>query len=304
MNPNSPCFRVLVAMMLAGTVGSSVSWAADSIAPAPIMERPLTPAVSDQPGEQPSPQHVWVPGHRRWSEGAYVWETGRWDVPPVANAAWSAPQWQKVPNGFVLKEGYWQEIDPTQMVPRPATAAAPAPVEEIVVVAAPPPPQREIIVERPPPAHVWVGGYWHWKAGRHVWIGGQWMLPPRANAVWVAPRWELRGGRYAFVQGFWRDVGVAVGVGGGSTQVVVAASTGPVQEVLVVSAPPPRREVVYAPPSRFHVWIPGYWHWRGGRHVWVAGHYELPPHGQKVWYEPRWERRGGNYIFIEGRWGR
>lgn len=305
MNPNSPRFRTLAAVVLAGVIGSTVVRAADAIAPAPMLEKPLSPAVGDQPGERPSPQHVWVPGHWRWSEGAYVWETGRWDIPPVTNAVWNAPQWQKVPNGFVLKEGFWQEVDPTQLAPRPAATPVAAPTEEIVVVAPPPPPQREIIIERPSPVHVWVGGYWHWRAGKHVWVGGQWILPPRANAVWVAPRWESRGGRYVFVQGFWRDVGVAVGVGAGTSQVVVSSTTGPGQEVLVVAAPPPpRREIIYAPPSRFHVWIPGYWAWRGGRHVWMAGHYELPPHGHHAWQEPRWERRGGNYIFIEGRWGR
>jgi hypothetical protein len=305
MNLKPLGFRALAALVLAGLTGASVARAVDAIGPAPIMERPLTPAVGDQPGQQPSPQHVWVPGHWRWSEGAYVWETGRWDVPPVSNAVWTAPQWQKVANGFVLKEGFWQEVDPAQLAARVVPAPVAAPAEEIAVVVAPPPPQREIIVERPSPAYVWVGGYWHWRAGKHVWIGGQWQLPPRANAVWVAPRWELRGGRHVFVQGFWRDVGVAVAVGGGSSSVVVAASTGPAQEVMVVSAPPPpRAEVVFAPPSRFHVWIPGYWAWRGGRHVWVAGHYEMPPHGQHLWHEPRWERRGGSYIFVEGRWGR
>jgi hypothetical protein len=52
------------------------------------------------------------------------------------------------------------------------------------------------------------------------------------------------------------------------------------------------------------MWINGYWAWRGGRHVWIAGRYERPPQGHRRWVEPRWERRGGNYIFIEGRWGK
>ena len=76
-------------------------------------------------------------------------------------------------------------------------------------------------------------------------------------------------------------------------------------EVVVVQAPPPPRvEVVYAPPGPGFIWVKGYWSWRGGRHVWIAGRYERPPRGHHHWVEPRWERRGGRYVFIEGRWGR
>ena len=35
--------------------------------------------------------------------------------------------------------------------------------------------------------------------------------------------------------------------------------------------------MVYARPSRAHLWVPGYWSWHGGRYVWIAGHYEVPP---------------------------
>ena len=68
-------------------------------------------------------------------------------------------------------------------------------------------------------------------------------------------------------------------------------------------APPPvRREVIVVPPSSRHVWVPGYWGWRGGRHVWVEGRWMLPPRGHAVWVEPRWERRHGHYVFVEGFW--
>ena len=50
------------------------------------------------------------------------------------------------------------------------------------------------------------------------------------------------------------------------------------------------------------MWVAGYWGNDRGRHVWVAGHWERPPHGRTVWVEPRWERRGRGYIFIEGYW--
>lgn len=68
--------------------------------------------------------------------------------------------------------------------------------------------------------------------------------------------------------------------------------------------PPPRHEVIIERnrPSRDHVWVPGYWAWRGGRHEWVEGRWERPPHGRKVWVEPKWEHRGKGYVFVEGYW--
>lgn len=269
---------------------------APTVAPAPIVDKPLAPAANDVPGDQPTPQHVWVPGHWRWNEGAYVWESGRWEVPPAPNVAWTPPQWQLQGNGYVLKEGFWDEAPP-------APAAAPVATQEIAVAEPPPPPQREVIYERPAPTYVWVPGFWSWQNGRHVWIAGHWELPPRANVMWVPARWELRGNRYVLLPGYWRETAVVAAPPPPAPQVVVAPPA-PAPQVVVMAPPPPRHEVVYARPSPYHVWVPGYWAWRGGRHVWIAGHYDLPPRGYRTWVEPRWERRGGSYIMIEGHWGR
>ena len=82
-------------------------------------------------------------------------------------------------------------------------------------------------------------------------------------------------------------VAVMLGVG---VSVPAAART----EVFVNIAPPaPRYEVVPAPRVGF-VWVPGYWDWRGNRHVWVTGRWVK--HRRGYYYEPaRW-------IEHEGRW--
>lgn len=278
---------------------------APTVPPAPVVEKPLAPAANDAPGDQPSTQHVWVPGHWRWNEGAYVWETGRWEVPPAPNVAWFAPEWQQQNNGYVLREGYWAEPtpQPARVVSAPA-GQAPAPVE-ISAAVPPPPPQREVIYERPGGAHVWVPGYWTWRGGRHEWVAGHWIVPPRQNVAWVPARWEVRNGRYYLIEGYWRDAGVVISAPPPASpppqQVVVAPP--PQQQIVVVAPPPPiRQEVVYARPSKNHVWVPGFWSWSHGRYVWIAGHYALPPRGRERWVEPRWEHRGNNYVFIEGHW--
>jgi hypothetical protein len=204
--------------VVAGWAANAVPDAA-TVPVAPVVERPLEPAMADVPGEAPSPQHRWVPGHWRWQEGAFVWEAGRWHVPPAANLAWQAPQWQRTANGYVLRDGRWVEA-------ATVTAGAPPPAPVTTSVAPP--------VSAPPP------------------------------------------------------------------QTVIVQPT-PAPQVIVMAPPPPRREVVYVRPSPRHVWLPGYWAWRGNRYVWI-GHYVVPPPGRRGWVEPRWERRSGTYIFIEGHW--
>ena len=266
---------------------------AAQIAPAPLLDKPLPPSTPDSVGDQPTPQHVYVSGHWRWQDGAYVWENGRWELPPAPSAVWVGPRWEQKDNGYVLAEGYWQEG--TDTTDDTADNAA----ESTVVEQAPPLPEREIIIARPSPAHVWIGGYWGWHAGRHVWVSGRWDLPPRAGVVWVAPRWVRHGHGYRFHSGGWRDGYVRA-----RTSVVVASDGWRSDGVVTIAPPPPRREVVVysSRPSFDYVWVPGYWNWYGGRHVWISGRWDRPPHGRRHWDAPRWEHRRGGYIFVEGRW--
>jgi len=57
-----------------------------------------------------------------------------------------------------------------------------------------------------------------------------------------------------------------------------------------------------ASPGPDFVWVGGYWGWSGGRHSWMAGHWERPPHVRAEWVQPRWEHRGRGYVFVRGFW--
>jgi hypothetical protein len=74
-------------------------------------------------------------------------------------------------------------------------------------------------------------------------------------------------------------------------------------EIYVNIAPPaPRYEVVPAPRVGY-VWIPGYYDWRGNRHVWTRGRWERERHG--YYYHPtRWTERDGRWALEKGRWDR
>ncbi len=86
---------VAVLILSAASTFAANEGGVSTVPPAPLIEKPLTPVSNDTPSEQPSTQHVWVPGHWRWSEGSYVWEMGRWEVPPASNVVWTQPEWQR-----------------------------------------------------------------------------------------------------------------------------------------------------------------------------------------------------------------
>jgi hypothetical protein len=74
-------------------------------------------------------------------------------------------------------------------------------------------------------------------------------------------------------------------------------------DVFVNVAPPPARYERVPEMRRGYVWSPGYWDWRGNRHVWVRGTavrerqgYEYQPH--------RWVEHDGRWTQERGRWNR
>ena len=69
-----------------------------------------------------------------------------------------------------------------------------------------------------------------------------------------------------------------------------------------VGPPPPRHEVVPAARAGYH-WSPGYWDWRGHKHVWVNGHWERDRRGY-VYHAPRWEQNGDQWRLHHGAWTR
>ena len=74
-------------------------------------------------------------------------------------------------------------------------------------------------------------------------------------------------------------------------------------EIYIDVAPPaPRHEVIPAHREGY-VWQPGFWDWRGGRHVWVRGYWVKERHGM-YWHPSRWYERDGRWVFDKGRWDR
>jgi len=68
-------------------------------------------------------------------------------------------------------------------------------------------------------------------------------------------------------------------------------------------APPPLRVEAIPTPRRGYAWVPGYWNWRGQRHVWVAGSWMRERQGYR-YDAPRWQERDGRWTQERGRWSR
>ena len=74
-------------------------------------------------------------------------------------------------------------------------------------------------------------------------------------------------------------------------------------DVYLNFGPPPVRYEVVPAPRAGHVWVPGFWEWRGHRHVWVTGRWMRERPGYH--YAPaRWEEVNGRWVLRRGVWNR
>jgi len=87
---------------------------------------------------------------------------------------------------------------------QPAVVADEAPAGAEIATSEPPAPMQERAGRAPSRAHIWVGGYWRWRARRWAWMRGRWAIPPRGMRVWVPGHWvRFRRGWY-WMGGRWR----------------------------------------------------------------------------------------------------
>jgi hypothetical protein len=87
-----------------------------------------------------------------------------------------------------------------------------------------------------------------------------------------------------------------------SIGIIPATASADVGIILDIAPPAPRYEVVPAPRPGY-VWAPGFWDWRGARHVWVRGHWERERRGYH-WNPSRWEQHNGRWVLNRGDWDR
>jgi hypothetical protein len=86
--------------------------------------------------------------------------------------------------------------------------------------------------------------------------------------------------------------------------VIVHEVDGPGEEAETAQSAPPaaKVEVVPAAPSVSHVWIPGYWSWRTGAWVWIAGCHVVRPRPAAVWVPGHYARHAHGWVWTRGHW--
>jgi hypothetical protein len=241
--------------------------------PRPPKEQPPMPGPKEErPAPPEDPTAKWQPGHWVWVEGdgRWVWHDGYWLTPPRA---------------------------PALKAESPGAA--------------------------PNPGCTWVNGYWTWEpwSGHWVWQGGHWNAPPPKQeergtppgegAPWNAGYWTAGNGRFVWIAGHWGKPTLRAEIaeqGCPSTQ-WIAGDWISVRGTWVWSAgfcqgaqrpPPLKSEDPGAPPAPGAVWLQGFWRWDAGigQHVWVGGHWELPPGEGYVWIQD--PPSGG--LILRGHW--
>jgi hypothetical protein len=68
-----------------------------------------------------------------------------------------------------------------------------------------------------------------------------------------------------------------------------------------VKPPPPKLETPPPSPGAGAVWLSGFWRWESTQstHVWVSGHWELPPGENYVWVP---DPVGPAGVVLRGHW--
>jgi hypothetical protein len=111
---------------------------------------------------------------------------------------------------------------------------------------------------------------------------------PSQNAEWIAGSWQWNGFDWVWLSGGWR-----VPERDRAQKLTATAPSPP---------PPPRVEARPPQPLAAAVWAQGYWHYAGGRWVWVPGHWAVPPRAGATWRPSTWVPDGVQVRLDPGGW--
>lgn len=234
---------------------------------------PQPPPKKENPRPARDAGARWQDGYWSWSErgGEWVWVPGSWGRPATTPALINEHPGAPPIAGCRWQQGHWVWVQANadwNWVPGHWLA---------------PPPLDEPRVDQPDPTSPWNEGHWISVGGTFRWSPGSWGRPqprtevrpppPWDGAQWIPGAWLLISGRWTWSVGFF------------------AGTEKP---------PPPRVEAIPPQPHPDAVWLAGFWRWNvtTRMHVWVDGHWEVPPGEGYVWVEEKL----GQDLVIGGHW--
>jgi hypothetical protein len=68
---------------------------------------PRAPAVREVVMAPPAVEAVWIPGYWRYHPRGYVWEPGRWEIPPPHARTYVTGHWEQRGDRTFWVDGYW-----------------------------------------------------------------------------------------------------------------------------------------------------------------------------------------------------
>ena len=71
-----------------------------------VSEAPPAP-IAESVTVSPGAGYVWIPGGWDWRGNAWVWEKGRWEVPPSPGAYWAPHRYEYRNGKHVFMRGGW-----------------------------------------------------------------------------------------------------------------------------------------------------------------------------------------------------
>ncbi|MGA2265225.1 MAG: YXWGXW repeat-containing protein [Phycisphaerae bacterium] len=73
-----------------------------------IVDEPPPPLIVEYRPPCPSADCIWIDGYWHWDNHRYVWNRGRWSVPPHHGAVWVAPRYERHENRYHYTPGHWE----------------------------------------------------------------------------------------------------------------------------------------------------------------------------------------------------
>lgn len=140
--------------------------------------------------EEPSGDHVWIPGYWDRTPTDWKWVPGHWEKPPHRDSRWAKGHWAWMGDRWRWIAGHWAATPPGAGVVTDQMIEIPPLIEE----KRPP---------RPTETDHWVPGYWEWN-GWWEWVPGHWTKKPDPDADWVPGHWAPSGEkRRRWIAGHW-----------------------------------------------------------------------------------------------------
>lgn len=84
-----------------------------------VVPQPPPQIIVETRPPPPSSEYIWVDGYWGWDNHRYLWQRGRWVMPPRGRAVWVGPRYEPHEHNYHYTPGHWAEDHPQGPQERP-----------------------------------------------------------------------------------------------------------------------------------------------------------------------------------------